>query len=139
MTNDEAKLQAIKNAYKKNWVNLEKYHIKDGWFEMYDLVTESDFIELNENDFDIIGGECRLKQLQGIENNNGWIKIESENETLFIERNNGAGSIVISSQEYNSILETMHLLSSKKNAEHLYKSKEQLEKGEYSIRELIEV
>ena len=62
MTNDEAKLQAIKNAYKKNWVNLEKYHIKDGWFEMYDLVTESDFIELNENDFDIIGGECRLKQ-----------------------------------------------------------------------------
>lgn len=80
MTNDEAKLQAIKNAYKKNWVNLEKYHIKDGWFEMYDLVTESDFIELNENDFDIIGGECRLKQLQGIENNNGWIKIESEND-----------------------------------------------------------
>ena len=46
-------------------------------------------------------------------------KIESENETLFIKRNNGNGSVVISSQEYNSILETVHLLSSKKNAEHL--------------------
>lgn len=73
----------------------------------------------------------------GLDINKYLDKIESENETLFIERNNGAGSIVISSQEYNSILETMHLLSSKKNAEHLYKSKEQLEKGEYSIRELI--
>ncbi len=82
MTNEEAKQQAIKNAYGKDWVNLEKYHIKDGWFEIYDLVTESDFMELNENDFDIIGEEskCRLKQLQGIENNNGWIRIESEKD-----------------------------------------------------------
>ncbi len=56
--------------------------------------------------------------------------VEDDNETLFIKRKSGKGTVLISLDEYNSIMETMHLLSTKKNADRLYESIEQMKSGE---------
>jgi len=55
--------------------------------------------------------------------------VEDDNETLIIKRKSGKGTVLISLDEYNSIMETMHLLSSKKNADRLYESIEQMKSG----------
>jgi antitoxin YefM len=65
-------------------------------------------------------------------------RVEDNNETLIIKRATGKGTVVISLDEYNSIMETMHLLSSKANAERLYKSIQQMKDGKSSKKELIE-
>jgi len=46
-------------------------------------------------------------------------KVEDHNETLIVKRKTGKGSVVISLDEYNSMMETIHLLSSKSNADRL--------------------
>ena len=76
MTNLEAKKEAIKKAYGEYWEKLEYFINKDGWAYNY----------FEEIGIEIFGSEAdfknsifwRPKSLQGIENNNGWIKIESE-------------------------------------------------------------
>ncbi|NCP85425.1 MAG: hypothetical protein GW809_06260 [Bacteroidetes bacterium] len=55
--------------------------------------------------------------------------VEDDNETLIIKRKSGKGTVMISLDEYNSIMETMHLLSSKKNANRLFESIEQMKVG----------
>jgi len=56
--------------------------------------------------------------------------VEDNNETLIIKRKTGKGTVLISLEEYNSIMETMHILSSKKNADRLYESIQQMKEGE---------
>ncbi|MFZ4706144.1 MAG: type II toxin-antitoxin system Phd/YefM family antitoxin [Bacteroidales bacterium] len=64
--------------------------------------------------------------------------VEKNNETLIIKRGSGNGTVLISLDEYNSIIETMHLLSSKANADRLYESVQQMKTGNAVQRELIE-
>ena len=64
--------------------------------------------------------------------------VEKNNETLIIKRGPGNGAVMISLDEYNSILETMHLLSSKANADKLYESISQMKTGNSVEKELIE-
>jgi antitoxin YefM len=45
--------------------------------------------------------------------------VEANNETLIIKRSSGKGTVLISLEEYNSIVETAHLLSSKKNKQRI--------------------
>ncbi len=52
--------------------------------------------------------------------------VEADNEILIIKRKSGKGAVMLSLDEYNSIMETLHLLSSKKNADRLYQSIGQL-------------
>jgi antitoxin YefM len=63
--------------------------------------------------------------------------VEKNNETLIIKRGPGHGAVLISLDEYNSILETMHLLSSKANADRLYESIHQMKTGKSVQKELI--
>lgn len=56
-------------------------------------------------------------------------EVEENNETLIIKRGTGKGTVLISMEEYNSLMETVHLLSSKRNAERLFESMEQMESG----------
>ena len=68
-------------------------------------------------------------------------KVEEDNETLIIKRKTGKGTVLISLDEYNSIMETLHLLSSKANADRLHESIQQMESGktvDKSIEELQE-
>ena len=64
--------------------------------------------------------------------------VEDNNETLIIKRKTGKGTVMISLDEYNSIMETVHLLSSKANADRLYESINQMKKGEKTTNDLIE-
>jgi len=66
-------------------------------------------------------------------------EVEDNHETLIIKRGAGKGAVMISLNEYNAIMETMHLLSSKKNAERLYASIEQMKEGKVVHHNLIEV
>ena len=63
--------------------------------------------------------------------------VEDDNEILIIKRATGKGTVLISLDEYNSIMETMHLLSSKANADRLYKSIQQMKEGKTFHKELI--
>jgi antitoxin YefM len=64
--------------------------------------------------------------------------VENNHETLVIKRKPGKGTVMISLDEYNSIMETVHLLSSKANADRLYESIQQMKKGETVTHDLIE-
>ncbi len=65
--------------------------------------------------------------------------VENNHETLIIKRKTGKGTVVISLEEYNSIMETVHLLSSKTNADRLYESIKQMKEGEtISTQDLLE-
>ncbi|MCA1764496.1 MAG: type II toxin-antitoxin system prevent-host-death family antitoxin [Flavobacteriales bacterium] len=55
--------------------------------------------------------------------------VEDDNETLIIKRKSGKGTVLISLDEYNSIMETLHLLSSRKNAGRLHESIQQMKSG----------
>ena len=63
--------------------------------------------------------------------------VENNHETLIIKRKSGKGTVMISLDEYNSIMETVHLLSSKANADRLYESIRQMKKGEIVEHDLI--
>ncbi|MGB3778357.1 MAG: type II toxin-antitoxin system Phd/YefM family antitoxin, partial [Tunicatimonas sp.] len=57
-------------------------------------------------------------------------EVEDNQETLIVKRGTGKGTVVISLEEYNAMVETMHLLSSKKNADRLYESMRQMKAGD---------
>ena len=63
--------------------------------------------------------------------------VENNHETLVIKRKSGKGTVVISLDEYNSIMETVHLLSSKANADRLYESIQQIRNGKTVNHDLI--
>ena len=64
--------------------------------------------------------------------------VEFNKETLIIKRGKGSGTVLLSLDEYNSLMETVHLLSTKANADHLYESIEQMKKGDVVTNGLIE-
>ncbi len=64
--------------------------------------------------------------------------VESHNETIIVKRSTGKGAVIISLDEYNSLMETVHLLSSKANALRLYESIEQMKAGKTVKKGLIE-
>ena len=63
--------------------------------------------------------------------------VEFNNETLIIKRGSGKGAVLLSLDEYNSIMETLHLLSSKKNAKRLFESIDQIKTGKKVQHNLI--
>jgi antitoxin YefM len=64
--------------------------------------------------------------------------VEFNNETLIIKRGSGKGTVLISLEEYNSIMETLHLLSSKENAKRLFESIDQMKSGKKAQHKLID-
>ena len=64
--------------------------------------------------------------------------VEENNETLIIKRKSGKGIVMISLDEYNSILETVHLLKSKANADRLFESINQMNNGDGLSKNLID-
>ena len=64
------KQEAIKKAYGENYIHADI----NGWIR-FGMYVPTD---LGIENYDDIDGFWRCKSLQGIENNNGWIKIQSE-------------------------------------------------------------
>lgn len=72
MNNLEAKQEAIKKTYGENYIHADI----NGWIR-FGMYVPTD---LGIKNYDDIDGFWRCKSLQGIENNNGWIRIESEKD-----------------------------------------------------------
>lgn len=64
--------------------------------------------------------------------------VEDNNEILIVKRKTGKGTVMMSLDEYNSIMETVHLLSSKSNADRLYESIRQMKNGDTISHDLLE-
>ena len=79
------KQEAIKEAYGEYWEQVKVFVDENGWVFFSD---DENILRLNFQQKDNISTEktdveswkWRPKSLQGIENNNGWIKIESEKD-----------------------------------------------------------
>ena len=59
-------------------------------------------------------------------------------EPLIITRKNNENVVMISIDEYNSLVETDYLLSNRANARHLTESLESARRGELTERDLLE-
>lgn len=59
-------------------------------------------------------------------------------DTTIITRRDSEDAVVMSLDYYNSLMETVHLLRSPANAEHLNRSITQLKAGKTSQRELVD-
>ena len=65
-------------------------------------------------------------------------KVEQNQETLIVKRGSGNGTVMLSLDEYNAIMETVHLLRSKANADRLFESINQMKAGDTVTEGLIE-
>ena len=64
-------------------------------------------------------------------------KVYQDHDPMIITRKNNENLILISVNEYNSLVETSYLLGNEANARHLQRSMAQLEAGNGSARELL--
>ena len=64
-------------------------------------------------------------------------KVYHDHDQLIVTRKNDENLVILSVGEYNSLLETSYLLSSKANADHLKLSIDQLNAGKTSSKELL--
>ncbi|MGZ5244144.1 MAG: type II toxin-antitoxin system Phd/YefM family antitoxin [Bacteroidia bacterium] len=65
-------------------------------------------------------------------------KVENDNETLVVKRGAGKGAVIISLSEYNALMETVHILKSKANADRLFESIQQMKDGKTFENDLIQ-
>lgn len=75
MINEKAKQQAIINAYGEYWDEVKSQVDENGFIDIFKLPPILFDSVINDG-----SSKWRPKSLTGIENNNGWIKIESEND-----------------------------------------------------------
>lgn len=66
-------------------------------------------------------------------------RVEDDQETLIIKRGAGKGAVLISLQEYNSMMETMHIMSSKANVDNLLKSIKEMNEGRVVVNPNIDL
>lgn len=66
-------------------------------------------------------------------------KVSDDYETMIVTRKNNKNIVMISEEAYNNLLENAYIMGNKANYDWLMESKEQLEKGMVTIRELSEV
>ena len=69
------KREKIQEAYGKVFEHYTEFIDENGWIKKLSLIPS-----FNVSNIEFSGLKQRPKSLQGIENNNGWIKIESEND-----------------------------------------------------------
>ena len=65
-------------------------------------------------------------------------QVHDNHETLIVARKNNENVVLISVEEYNSLIETSHLLSTKANARHLADSIRSAKAGRTTDRDLTE-
>lgn len=77
------KQDAIKNAYGEYWEQVKSHVSENGWIntKILDLSKTEISYQQAKNRLNFkVEFEHRPSSLQGIEDNNGWIRIESEND-----------------------------------------------------------
>jgi len=65
-------------------------------------------------------------------------KVYNDHDPLIITRKNNQNIVLLSIEEYNSLMETNYLLSSEENYKYIKESIDQYEKGKVEKRDLVE-
>lgn len=66
-------------------------------------------------------------------------KVTDDYETMIVTRKNNKNVVMISEESYNNLIENIYVMGNKENYDWLMKGKSQLENGQCSVHELIEV
>lgn len=66
-------------------------------------------------------------------------KVTDDYETLIVTRKDNKNVVMISEEKYNNLMENIYVVGNKNNYDWLMESKAQLENGNFSIQELVEV
>ena len=66
-------------------------------------------------------------------------KVTDDYETMIVTRKDNRNIVMISEEMYNNLLENIHVMGNKSNYDWLMESKAQLDAGNYSKHELLEV
>ena len=66
-------------------------------------------------------------------------KVTDDYETMIVTRKNNKNVVMLSEESYNNLIENAYIMGNKANYDWLMQSKAQLEKGEISVQNLIEV
>jgi hypothetical protein len=82
---NKTKEEVIKEAYSEYWDKVKSYVDENGFVKYGDIRNETigfkdSDIEITDYNFNIDFEVWRPKSLKGIESNNSWHKIESEND-----------------------------------------------------------
>ena len=64
--------------------------------------------------------------------------VNDDGDIVVVSRSKGKNVVVMSLEEYNSIQETLHLTSTKANTKRLEEAVDQMKKGKFKKRKLIE-
>jgi antitoxin YefM len=65
-------------------------------------------------------------------------EVEANHAPVVISRQKKGAAVLLSLEDYNGLMETLHLLRSPRNAERLLRSIDELNRGEMLIREPID-
>ncbi|WP_460915087.1 type II toxin-antitoxin system Phd/YefM family antitoxin [Spirosoma areae] len=65
-------------------------------------------------------------------------QVSDDGDTVIINRSENKNVVLISLREYNSLKETLHLLSSEKNRNRLMSAVERANRGQFESHDLIE-
>ena len=63
-------------------------------------------------------------------------KVTDDYETIIIPRKDNKNVVVLSEESYNNLMENVYIMGNKANFDWLMESKEQLERGKISVKEL---
>ena len=66
-------------------------------------------------------------------------RVTNDYETIIVTRKDNRNVVMLSEETYNNLMENAYLMGNKANYDWLMESKEQLEKGMFSIKNLVEV
>ena len=65
-------------------------------------------------------------------------QVSDDNDTIIINRSQNKNVVLISLREYNSLMETLHLLGPEKNRNRLMAAIERTNKGEFESHDLLD-
>lgn len=74
------------------------------------------------------------------ENMKGYMdRVTDDYETMIVTRKDNKNIVMLSEESYNNLMENVHVMGNKFNYDWLMESKVQLEKGNVSTHDLVEV
>ena len=66
-------------------------------------------------------------------------KVTNDYETMIVTRKDNKNVVMLSEESYNNLMENIYVMGNKANYDWLLESKAQLEKGNSSVKNLLEV
>ena len=66
-------------------------------------------------------------------------KVTNDYETMIVTRKDNKNVVMLSEESYNNLMENIYVMGNKANYDWLLESKAQLEKGNISVKKLLEV